>query len=517
MIDEFGRQTISRELEQSCADEAIRIIGTVQPHGFVLVAEVRTARILQVSSGIARHWPAVGEPARLLGARLSDWVDGLGGDPSGVLSALPATAPAVVSLRPRAGAASVFECVGHRMGDAAVLEWQPLGDGATQAADETRGMSEMRAAIIRLRSPKLLDPFFVACVAEVGRICGFDRIMLYKFLPDWSGEVIAEHVAHPRPLRFLGLRFPASDIPSQARALYTENKIRVLADVQAVPDTLVPAHLSGGARLDQSHCLLRGFSDVHRTYLGNMHVRATMSLSIMCDDKLWGLIACHHYEPRIASHAVRTTLRQVCELIAEVVALRIEALTQVESTHNKLLLEHLMNRLHQALSLDESMEAVLDRLLPQLLLAFEADAFYATIGEVRYAGGHGGAVAARPEIFNEVAQLIESTPAPASVLQRVDLLALGRAPLATLPAAAGILAAQQFDDVLEICAFTRPEVAREVRWAGAPVKIAGTSPQGSIRLEPRRSFALWKEQFAGTALWRTGWMSACARAASIRP
>jgi hypothetical protein len=107
------------------------------------------------------------------------------------------------------------------MGDAAVLEWQPLGDGATQAADETRGMSEMRAAIIRLRSPKLLDPFFVACVAEVGRICGFDRIMLYKFLPDWSGEVIAEHVAHPRPLRFLGLRFPASDIPSQARALYT--------------------------------------------------------------------------------------------------------------------------------------------------------------------------------------------------------------------------------------------------------------------------------------------------------
>jgi hypothetical protein len=92
MIDEFGRQTISRELEQSCADEAIRIIGTVQPHGFVLVAEVRTARILQVSSGIARHWPAVGEPARLLGARLSDWVDGLGGDPSGVLSALPATA-----------------------------------------------------------------------------------------------------------------------------------------------------------------------------------------------------------------------------------------------------------------------------------------------------------------------------------------------------------------------------------------------------------------------------------------
>jgi light-regulated signal transduction histidine kinase (bacteriophytochrome) len=184
-------------------------------------------------------------------------------------------------------------------------------------------------ALVRLREAKSLDAFYRDCVVEVSRFCGFGRVMLYRFLPDWTGEVVAEEVSGGLEARFLGLRFPASDIPRQARELYAKSRIRVLADVDSDPDTLLPPLLPGLPALDQSYAILRGLSAVHRVYLGNMGVRATLSLSIVCDGKLWGLIACHHPEPRGATQAIRVSLRRVCELIGEVIALRIDALSRL--------------------------------------------------------------------------------------------------------------------------------------------------------------------------------------------
>jgi light-regulated signal transduction histidine kinase (bacteriophytochrome) len=244
-----GQDTISREMEQSCAEEPIHIIGTVQPHGFVLVVDIATTQIVQVSSGAARHWHGLGEASRLLSARLADWVDGLGPSPHALLDNLPHTDPMALNLQPciaaPEGAARTgghlsagFECVGHRVGNLAVLEWQPRDEDG--ASGEGQGMIAITTALLRLRSAQALEMFYRDCVREVARLCGFDRVMLYRFLPDWTGEVIAEEAGGQLKTRFLGLRFPASDIPSQARALYTNSKIRVLADVQAVPDTLLP-------------------------------------------------------------------------------------------------------------------------------------------------------------------------------------------------------------------------------------------------------------------------------------
>jgi diguanylate cyclase (GGDEF)-like protein len=518
-----GNQTISAALEAACAEEPIHIIGTIQPHGFVLVVDVYTTCIVQVSSGVARHWPGLVDSSHLLQCPVARWLDGLEQDPALQLMSLPTSGLLVLPFQPRleqlvgiegqvAAPHAGFECVGHRVGDNAILEFQPLGDPLPGASGGTAGMDELRAVIARLRTPKLLDVFYRECAREIARISGFDRVMLYRFRPDWSGEVIAERASRDLKTRFLGLRFPATDIPSQARALFASSKVRVLADVLAPSDLLVPPMLPGGLALDQTYSLLRGVSEVHRTYLGNMGVRATMSLSIMIDGKLWGLIACHHYEPRTASHLVINGLRHVCELIAEIVALRIEALSQLESTHNKLVIEHLLNRINQALMLEERVQPVLDRCLSQLLLALGADGFYASVGGLRYAGGSEGPVAPRSEVFDEVARRFETGAAPSSVLERVDLRGEGGTPLASLPKAAGLLAAHQVGEQLEFCAFTRAEVATEVSWAGAPTKFVAATPDGRIVLEPRRSFEVWKESVAGQARdWSRTEAEACER------
>jgi diguanylate cyclase (GGDEF)-like protein len=116
------------------------------------------------------------------------------------------------------------------------------------------------------------------------------------------------------------------------------------------------------------------------------------------------------------------------------------------------------------------------------------------------------------EIAGEVAALFGVTSTQAGVLLRTDLLTGRGATLVTLPEAAGVLAVQQSGDALEICAFTRPEVAQEVAWAGAPIKRVVTAANGRVRLEPRRSFDLWRETIAGSArAWSAAEVSACER------
>jgi diguanylate cyclase (GGDEF)-like protein len=518
-----GEETISQELEQSCADEPIHIIGTVQPHGFALIVDISTTRIVQVSSGAARHWRGLAQATDLLHDEIADRVAGLGANPASLLRALPYTDPIALSLQPRVttapgstqAAGSVehaFECVGHRVGEMAVLEWQPLGAAAHVHGGEEDALAAISATLVRLRSAKSLDAFYQDCVREVSRLSGFDRVMLYRFLPDWSGEVIAEEATGALTTRFLGLRFPASDIPSQARALYADSKIRVLSDVEAIPDTLLPPLLPDGTHLNQSHSLLRGFSAVHQTYLKNMGVRATMSLSIVYDGQLWGLIACHHYLPRVTPHQVRDTLRRVCELVAGVSAMRIETLAQLAAAHETVAMDQLMVRAHRALLEDEDTKAVLDRLLPDLLSAFQASALCVRIGDLVYVGGRKGSTASDAEIASEVAGLYGVTSTHIHAQIRTDLLTGGDTALLTLPEAAGILAVRQASDRLEICAFTRPEVTREVAWAGAPRKRAAPDAEGRVRLEPRRSFELWRETIAGTSrAWAAAEVAACER------
>ena len=494
--------TISAELERSCAQEQIHLLGTVQPHGFLMVVDIASGRIVQVSSGIVRYWPGWQDAAALIGQPSGDWVEGIAASGAGSLSSLPESYLLSMAWRlrferSRGAVASKWECLGHQINGWALLEWLPSGADADEGHLQSHTFTEITRAISRLRHADRLDSFFDDCVKVVQEFSGFDRVMIYRFLPDGCGEVVAEHTSLAYKPRFIGLRFPASDIPSQARTLYLSNRLRVLADVEAPADTLVPPVLPDGTLLDQSQCLLRGLSPVHLSYLRNMGVRATLTLSIVCDDMLWGLIACHHHEPKVPPHQVREGLRQICELVAEVSIMRIESLSKIESVRTRLSLDRLLNRVRQALTVARDIPSELDAWLPDLLRAFQATNLGLRVGSVDYVGGPGRQVGSVREVLNEVAQRADIQEPMPRIYMWEDMLVDGERALGGLPAAAGLLLAQRNEDDVNFCFVTRQEVVQQVRWGGKPQKHVVPVPNGMVRLEPRRSFAEWKQALCG--------------------
>ncbi|THC44308.1 hypothetical protein C2862_10580 [Massilia sp. Mn16-1_5] len=506
--------TIPAELEKTCAQEAIHLLGTVQAYGFLMVVEVASGCIVQVSAGIMRHWPGLADAAAPLSRPLSEWVATADDTQALDLDSLPASRPVQLPWRPRfeltqpqeelAGPVSPqWECLGHRRGEWAIIEWLPMLASPDEQQRQNQVFADFAGVIGRLRRSEDLDAFFRDSVRVIREVSAFDRVMIYRFLSDGSGEVVAEHTASGYQQKYLGLRFPASDIPSQARRLYLTNTLRVLADVEAAMDGLVPPLLPNGEALDQSHCMLRGLSEVHLAYLRNMGVRATLTLSIVCDGKLWGLIACHHHAPRTPPHQIRDGMRQIAELLAEIANMRIEALSHLEAVGHRLRLDRLLNGLHQALIQDGDITTVLELWLPRLLAAFNASTLGVRIGTLACVGGPGRREGGTHQILDEVGARLGLQDQGPAVRMWDELLTSKKRALMFLPEAAGLLLAQRHDEDIIFCFLAREEVVQQVHWGGEPVKHLVSLPDGRVRLEPRRSFTKWQQSVRGhSAPWQ---------------
>lgn len=504
--------TIAADLERSCALEPIHLLGTVQSYGFLMVIDIASGRIVQVSEGVLRHWPGLHSASALLGGALADWVVTVNRGHPLALDTLPSAGAITQPWRlrfeqTRAPAAphspARWECLAHRSAELAVLEWLPVERTFGSTGRQNRMLDDFADLIARLRHAEELAPFFDECAQVVQEFTNFDRVMIYRFLADGCGEVVAERTSERCEQKYLGLRFPASDIPAQARRLYLANTLRVLADVQAPVDALVPPVLADGRVLDQSYCMLRGMSQAHLSYLHNMGVRASLSVSLVCDGKLWGLIACHHQEPKTPPHQIREAVRQVCELLAEVANMRIEALSNLDVMGRRLALDSLLNQFHQALVMNGEIAAVIERWLPRLLQAFNASNLGVRIGGFDYAGGTGIQHCDAAHILDEVAALVDIRNQNPTALMWDALRAGGKPGLASLPDAAGLLLAQRHEEQISFCFLSRPEEVHQVRWGGQPTKAdMVTLPDGQIILEPRRSFAAWQETVRGhSAPW----------------
>lgn len=179
-----------------------------------------------------------------------------------------------------------FDLIVHRCDKAVAAEFErhipAVSHPAAFAVKAHRGMD-------RLRRQRTIQSLLEVAVQELQERNGFDRVTAYRFGHDGSGEVVAESRRNDLE-PFLNLRYPASDIPPQARRLYVINTLRLIADVRSTP---VPLRAGGSETqtLDMSHCVLRSVSPVHIDYLTNMGVRASMSVSIVIDGRLWGLPA----------------------------------------------------------------------------------------------------------------------------------------------------------------------------------------------------------------------------------
>ena len=274
-----------------CATEPIHIPGTIQPHGLLLVLDEDGLIIRQASENSVE---LIDIPPDNLVEHSLDEI--LGTDQSAhlgiVLRGKEQIQAHPLKLRlPDRPEARAFNVLIHRIEGQLVFEAEPILDGAI--GNFQAYYHEVRQATARLQATDSEEALCKVAADEVRRIIGFDRVMVYRFEADWHGKVIAESQDDQLETSYLGLHFPASDIPPQARELYTVNGLRSIPDVHYTPVKLFTGGNTASDRpLNMSQCVLRSVSPTHLEYLQNMGVQATLTVSLLQHGKLWGLIAC---------------------------------------------------------------------------------------------------------------------------------------------------------------------------------------------------------------------------------
>ncbi len=312
------------ELPDNCEREPIRIPGAIQPHGALLAFEPSTGAVLHASDNLDAFVPLGGLPvhdrflADLLGDAAADAVlDGIRRSTQGGI-----TAPLSLRLRPgRAGDGPEYDAAVHVYRGIGFVELEQVGE------DGSDWVPVFTDAMQRMRDSDSLESLLSQVAGRIKRMTGIDQVMVYRFDESWNGQVIAER-CEPDMESFLGLHYPASDIPAQARELYLTNLVRYIADVNYEPVPVRP-QIDRETRqpLDMSHAQLRSVSPMHLRYLRNMGVGATLVMSIVVQGRLWGLVSCHHRQPLRLSQR----LRGACRLIALSLGYMLSALLQLQA------------------------------------------------------------------------------------------------------------------------------------------------------------------------------------------
>jgi diguanylate cyclase (GGDEF)-like protein len=334
-------------------------------------------------------------------------------------------------------------------------------------------------------SPEGASMLLLERVAGISR---FDRVMLYKFLPDWHGKVIAE-VLTPGVQGFLGLRFPATDVPASARRLYLINWQRIIANIRS--DSVPIIRALDSEPVDLSFSQLRAVHPVHIQYLKNIGVEASFSVSVVVAGRLWGLIACHHLSPKTVS----LRERQLCEELARITAIHMTDMKAMQLEKERAGLREALAAILGALRVQDSNKRAIISQLAQIREAFRAEAILARLDDQNFHGGQVpedislSALLNWLEIYDRDA-ISASTTLINSTLAKYPALVRFASGLLYIP-----LGGQDF------LLLMRPEQIETVSWAGKPQSVAVIGDDVTD-LTPRASFQAWTEQVEGSSeLW----------------
>lgn len=458
----------------NCDREPIHIPGSIQPQGILLTLDAN-GTVLQASENVERMLGlqmdrVLGKPlATILGPEQSEPV--LRNIAKGHLSVQPVLVGTLhIGL-------SAFIAVAHSHDGVAILELEPAGEAHPVQWDE------LQPFLGRLQGVHAREELAHAAAEEVRRITGFDRVLVYEFDTDWNGTVIAESRNDVLPA-YLDLRFPASDIPRQARDLYRKNRLRLIEDVDYQPAAVVPANNpKTGQPLDMSYATLRSVSPIHREYMRNMETATSMSVSILRNGELWGLLSCHNREPLHVPFTVRTA----CDFIGQILSLQMEAQERNVEGAERVRRNHIESKLLSRMTEQDDFAAgLLDS--PQDLLAF-ADASGAAVVDrehfrrVDETPSEGHLFALAEWLDQNALEDVFHTDRLATVYPAME----GSAAVAS-----GLLAIRVSQTSGTYVMWFRPEVIETVRWGGDPSKPVQASSREQ-QLHPRKSFETWKE------------------------
>ena len=468
--------------EVHCVDEPIRVPGAVQQHGFLLVTDGEFRSILIASENAERFLRL---PFRLvLGAPLETL---LGRELLAALRGLRYISEAerdglVTFLGSFRLQGEYFSVTTHCTGSERVLEFE-LQDQLVGPEMMNGVITNFVGTLSRLQNERELCN---ALTRQIADLTGFDRVLLYSFDTEGHGTVLSE-INNGKLPSYLGLRFPSSDIPQQARDLYVLNTVRIIPDATYTPSPLrgLPGQDTGG--FDLSLSLLRSVSPTHLEYMRNMGTQASMSVSLVTDGRLWGLVSGHHAEP----HLVPYLIRSACDMLTKMAstqlssfgtASRLQQLVQFHAVQRNILTELAAGQNHQN---------HLDGLTGQLAqviqitnaagVALVVDGDVVTHGEVPSQA----AIVRLTEWLNQTQELDTFVSSHLSAeLPWTDEIG---------SEASGLLAIRISAVQHRYLLWFRPEVVKTVRWAGEPDKIIAANQT----LHPRNSFGEWKETVQG--------------------
>jgi light-regulated signal transduction histidine kinase (bacteriophytochrome) len=460
----------------NCEREPIHLLGAIQPVGF-LIAVSMDWLVARVSGNIRQFLGH--DPADLIGNPLSDFFNPqLLHDLRNRIAHLvnSDTVERIFGCHlTRDGAP--FDVALHFAGRQIIIEAEP---GSGDSADST---SMVRWMMARLDRQSNMEGFYREGARQIRAMLGYDRVMVYRFASDGHGEVVAE-AAKPGIGSFKGLHYPASDIPSQARALYTRSLVRIIHDVKAAPVPIVPPLDEERKPLDLSLSVLRSVSPIHVEYLKNMGVAASLSISIIVDDKLWGLFACHHY----AALSPTFERRSLAELFSQMYSLRLESRERRALVEYERRAREISDQLLGAVASNETLLKDPDWLGDILTSTIPADGVGVWIN-----GGYAFSGSTPPiDDFRRIVRALNGTAA-GKVYTTDNIASLVSGADGFARAASGLLAIPISRSPRDYVVLFRAELKEAVRWAGDPRKQLELGPNGP-RLTPRGSFGEWLEQ-----------------------
>lgn len=458
----------------ACDREPIHAPGAIQPHGLLLLADL-DGRVSGVAGDVE---------GRLGGA---DWRDAslanlIGEGPARRALDLSPNGRVPGYLGVVTGAAGErFVATGHCRAGGLIIELEPA-----EAVDEPAGAHlleiEQVAAAFE-RAPTERDLCRIAA-EEFRARTGYDRVMIYRFLDDDSGSVVAEALA-PHMRAFMNHRFPASDIPRQARALYLLNRVRVIPDVSYEP---APLRFSGepDPTRDLSDAALRSVSPIHIQYLRNMEVAASASVSIVKDGMLWGLAACHNATPKTIGWDVRAA----CRAIAGALGRQLRVKDDTDAFRERVRLRSFQDDLVALLSRDGSLEEAISNHVEEIRRALGGDGVAVLRGADLLMSG-------RCPSEREVRALAQwSLKRGAEQVFSTDRLVELYPTAATFQGVgAGLLSLTLSVSDPWVVLWFRAEEIEVIEWAGNPHKDDAGDPNAI--LTPRASFDVWRETVRG--------------------
>lgn len=464
----------------ACDRDPIHLIGAIQPHGALLAADAATRQVQHAS---ANTQDLLGlAPAAVLGRPLDRLLGAAGWSKLESGNLVPKTPELMrsVSLELGGNTAGPLDCVPHLHDGQIVLEFMPGEPVPAQLWEEEALRQRIIAELVR---PETLADLADISADIVRSVIGFDRVMIYRFAPDKHGEVIAESTS--RADSFLGQHYPASDIPEPARRHFILNVVRMIADISAPGVPILSQRPASAQPIDLTYSKLRAVPQVHVEYLRNMGVAASCSISLVTNDRLWGLIACHHYSPRRVSPSRLRFL--------ELIGGTISALLQ--SIENRMLLRRSIDA--ERIAYDMEMEgragAALGTLLPKW-----APAILSLLKGNGLVVGHSGEaheIADVPEpaldyrpMARDLVDGIKTTDQLSTLVEMTD---------AQREHAAGAAYMELSDDGRDHLVLLRAHYEHSIDWAGKPGKLTRVDANGTTRLSPRGSFEVWREERIG--------------------